>query len=159
MIIDTLLTFADGQTVTGGTTTEATDNIDLASLGSAAAGLGALSRAIGTGRPLYCVITVGANSGGDGSDTFQFSLVTDTVLPTDGSSRVIASSPVVTGAANLPAGTKVVIPVPAGVQFDRYVGLRYAVTATAVLVVDAFLTDDQTYDHTTYPAGDEGVTV
>jgi hypothetical protein len=158
MIIDKLLSFADGQAVTGGTTTEATDNVDLAALGAASAGLGALARAIGSGRPLYLVTFQTLASGGDASDTYAVQLVTDTALPTDGSSIVVAASPTITGVANVPA--KIVVPVPAGVKVSRYLGVRYTpVTANAVWTVDAFLTDDPSYDHSVYAAGDEGVTV
>lgn len=140
MIIDTLAQFADSQTVTGGSTTVATSDIDL----------GANARNIGSGRPLYVVIVVEAVSGGDGSDTFTFTLVDDSALPIDGSSVAKAASETITGVANIPAGTKIVIPVPPGMSFQRYIGLRYAVTADAILTVSAFITDDQSYDHAVY---------
>ena len=150
MIIDTLAQFDDSATVTGGTTTVALHDIDTG-----------VARNIGTGTPLYVVIVVEAVvSGGDSSDTFTFTLVGDTALPIDGSSVAIAATATITGIANIPAGTKLVIPVPPGaVAAYRYLGLRYAVTADAVLTVTAFLTDDQSYDHAVYADATEGVTV
>ena len=149
MIIDKLAEFASGQTVTGGTTTVATSDIDLS-----------VARNIGSGRPLYVVIVVTATANGDSSDTFTFTLVGDTVLPIDGSSIAIAATATITGVANIPAGTKLVIPVPPGaLAAYRYLGLLYAVTADAVLTVTAFLTDDPSYDHAVYADATEGVTV
>jgi len=149
MIIDKLAEFASGQTVTGGTTTVATSDIDTG-----------VARNIGSGTQLYVVIVVTAASGGDSSDTFTFTLVGDTALPIDGSSVNIAATATITGVANIPAGTKLVIPVPQGtVAAYRYLGLKYAVTADAILTVTAFLTDDQSYDHAVYADNTEGVTV
>lgn len=149
MIIDTLAQFADSQTVTGGATTVASFDIDTSTL----------TRNLGTGKPLYVVIHVEGTSGGDGADTFQFSLVDDSVLPIDGASIVKASTATITGVANIPAGTILVIPVPPNMAFQRYLGLTYAVTATAVLTVTAHLTDTPPPDRTAYADATEGVTV
>lgn len=144
MIIDKLLSFDDGATVTGGTTTASVDYVNL--------GTSTPGRKLGSGRPLYLVISVINNTGGDGSDTMQFSLQTDdnTSFSTP---AVVAQSPVITGVANLPAGSRVVVPVPPGVAFEQYVRVGYAVTATAVLTVDSFLTDQEVPDHTAYKDG------
>lgn len=140
MLIDKLLSFAESQTVTGGTTTIAANDIDTQ-----------VARNLGDGEPLYCVVVIRSTSGGDGADTFTFTLVDDTELPIDGSSRAVASSPQITGIANIPAGTVIVIPVPPRAALSRYLGLRYAVTADAVLVVDAFLTSQAPFSHRAYP--------
>lgn len=144
MIIDKLLSFDDGATVTGGTTTASVDHLDL--------GASVPGRNIGSGRPVWLVIQVINNTGGDGSDTMQFSLQTDDNASFS-SPTTVAQSPVITGVANLPAGSRVVVPVPVGAVFERYVRVGYAVTATAVLTVDAFLTDQEPYDHTIYQDG------
>jgi hypothetical protein len=149
MIIDTLAQFADSQVVTGGSTTVATSDIDTSTL----------SRNLGTGKPLFVVISIEAVSGGDGSDTFVFTLVDDSVLPIDGSSVAKAATATITGVANIPAGTILVIPVPPNMAFQRYLGLRYAVTADAVLTVTAHLTSEAPPDRAVYPDATEGVTV
>ncbi|MGE0367051.1 MAG: Bbp16 family capsid cement protein [Phycisphaerales bacterium] len=140
MIFDKLMAFADSQTVTGGSTTASTD---YANLGSAA-------RKLGSGRPLWAVVKIINKSGGDGSDTFTFSVQTDdnTSFSTP---TTIAASPTVTGIANIAVGQQIVIPIPIGVAFEQYVRIGYAVTADAVLTVDAFITDQEPYDHTIYP--------
>lgn len=141
MIIDKLLSFDTNATVTGGTTVA---SVDYADLGASTPG-----RKLGSGRPLWLVIAIKNNTGGDGADTLQFSLQTDDNTGF-ASPTTVAQSPVVTGVANLPAGSRVVIPVPPGVAFERYVRVGYAVTATAVLTVDAFLTDQEVPDITAY---------
>lgn len=141
MIIDKLLSFAEDQTVTGGTTTIATNDIDTQ-----------VARSLGNGTPLYLVVVIKGVANGDSGDTFSFTLVDDTELPIDQSSRAIASSPTITGVANIPAGTVIVVPVPPRVALSRYLGLRYAVTADAVLTVDAFLTDQPPFDSRQYAA-------
>lgn len=141
MIIDKLLSFDDNATVTGGTTTASVDYVNL--------GLSVPGRKLGSGRPLWLVIAVINNTGGDGADTMQFTLQTDDNASFS-SPTTVAQSPVITGVANLPAGSRVVVPVPPGVAFEQYVRVGYAVTATAVLTVDAFLTDQELYDHTAY---------
>ncbi|MFO7306756.1 MAG: hypothetical protein C0P74_014695 [Gammaproteobacteria bacterium] len=137
-IIDKLLSFDDGSTVTGGTTTTSVDHVDLGKDGLA----------IGSGRPLYAVFHITAKSGGDAADTFTFSIVTDT-SSTFATKRTVAASPQITGIANVPS--RIVLPIPPGYAFSRYVRAEYAVTADAVLTVDAFLTDQEPYDHTAYP--------
>jgi hypothetical protein len=149
MIIDSLAEFANSQTVTGGSTTVATSDIDLG-----------VARNIGSGKPLYVNIVIESATAGDGSDTFAFTLVGDTALPIDGSSVAIAAYPTITGVANVAAGTKLCIPVPPGtVAAYRYLGLRYATTADAVLVVSAWLSDTPIPDHQTYADATDGVTV
>jgi 6-phosphofructokinase len=144
-IIDNLNKIASSETVTGGTTTHSANILDLKNQSAA--------RKLGTGEQLFLVIHILSNTGGDGSDTLAFALEhaaaqSNSVLTTPAD---IAVSPTVTGVANLPAGSKVVIPVPPGVAFNRYVGVRYAVTASAVLVVDAYLTNQKPADTSVYP--------
>lgn len=144
-IIDRLLQFARGQTVTGGTTVQSTDIIDLNPQSTL--------RALGTGRQLWLVIHITGKSGGDGSDTFVFALQHATT-ETSGTLQTPADvvvSPTITGVANITVGQKIVLPVPPGFPLRRYVGVRYAVTADAVLTVDAYLTDQHPTDNAVYP--------
>lgn len=141
MIIDKLLSFDINATVTGGTTVASVDYADL--------GAATPNRKLGQGRPLFLVIVVKNNTGGDGADTMQFSLQSDDNTSFSSPSTV-ATSALITGVANLPAGSRVVIPIPPGVPVERYIRVGYAVTATAVLTVDAFLTDQETPDQTAY---------
>lgn len=138
-IIDKLLSFDDGSTVTGGSTTTSADHVDLGKNGLV----------LGSGRPLFAVFHITAKSGGDGADTFTFSIATDTSSAFNVAKRTVAASPQITGIANVPA--RIVVPIPPGYAFSRYVRAEYAVTADAVLTVDAFLTDQEPYDHTAYP--------
>lgn len=144
MIIDKLLSFDTNATITGGTTVASVDYADL--------GVSVPGRKLGSGQPLWLVIAIKSNTGGDGADTLAFSLVTDDNTSFS-SATTVATSPTVTGVANLPSGSRVVIPVPPGVAFERYIRVAYAVTATAVLVVDAFLTDQEIPDLTAYQDG------
>jgi len=148
MILDELLKFSDGQTVTGGSAVAGTNHIET----------GAVRRNLGTGRPLYLVISIITAAAGDGSDTFDFSLVGDTVAPIDGSSVIIATKRI-TGVANVAAGTLIVIPFPPNATDFALIGTYYTTTADAVLTLDAYLTDDAGYDHKAYPDATEGVTV
>lgn len=144
-IFDKLLQFATNQVITGGTTTQSADIVDLAKQSAA--------RNLGTGEPLFVVIHFLAKSGGDGSDTFQFALQ-DGATESMGVIQAPADkavSPTITGIANITVGSKLVIPVPPNVAFRRYIGLRYAVTADAVLTVSAYLTNQKPADHTVYP--------
>lgn len=142
-IFDLLLAFATSQVITGGTTTQSEDIVDLDTV----------SRNIGTGEPLYVVIHILAKSGGDGSDTFVFALqdgATETagVIQSPADKAVL---PTITGIANIVVGSKLVIPVPPSLALRRYIGLRYAVTADAVLTVTAYLTNQKPADHAVYP--------
>lgn len=144
MIIDKLGSFDDGSTVTGGSTTASADYLDL--------GVSVPGRKLGVGRPLWLVIAVTGVAGGDGTDTFTFTLQTDDNTSFS-SPTTLATSVTITGVANIPAGTRIVIPVPQNAVFERYVRVGYAVTADAVLTVDSFLTDQELPDHTAYRDG------
>lgn len=142
-IFDLLLAFATSQVVTGGTTTQSEDIVDL----------NTVSRNIGTGEPLYVVINILAKSGGDAADTFVFALQ-DGATETSGviqSPADKAVSPTITGIANIAVGQQIVIPVPPGTALRRYIGLRYGVTADAVLTLTAYLTNQKPADRTSYP--------
>jgi hypothetical protein len=138
-IIDKLASFDTGATVTGGTTTASVSSIDHGKTGLN----------LGSGRPLWAVFHIKGNTGGDGSDTFSFGVQTSDSTTFASGNVTIAASPTITGATNVPA--RVIVPIPAGVAFKRYTQATYAVTATAVLTVDSFLTDQEPYDTASYP--------
>lgn len=146
MIIDKLLEFADGQTVTGGTTTVSTNTVDI----------GTLDRAIGSGRQLYAhVVVVGISGGASGSDTVRFDLVQSANADLSSDTIIASSRTVTTGAGptGIAVGDRFVIPVPPSfLVAGRYLGIAYdAITADLVLTVDAYLTDDPGPDHRAYP--------
>lgn len=140
MIIDTLSQVDVNATVTGGTTVLSVSAVDIS----------VIDRALGTGRPLYLVFHIINNTGGDGADTMRFDIV-ESANADLSSSSIVASSKTITGVANLPAGSRVVVAFPPGfVVTGRYVGAGYAVTATAVLTVTAHITDTPPSDTTVY---------
>lgn len=143
MIIDKLATFAQAQTITGGSTTTSTDYADI----------GATRRRLGNGEQLYLVFHVTAKSGGDGSDTFSWSLVTadDTGFSTN--KETVCLQPTITGVANVTDDTIYVVPVPPQFNFRRYIRAEYAVTANAVLTADCYLTNQKVPESTPYSSG------
>ena len=143
MIQDKLTLVDDGATVTGGTTTVSVSAVDV----------GTVDRALGTGKPLYLNFVVTAKSGGDGSDTFRFDAIQSANADLSAGS-VIASSRTITGIANIPVGFKVSVEIPqAFLIAGRYIGAGYAVTADAVLTVDAWFSDTPVNDITAYDDG------
>lgn len=143
MLMDKLTQVDSSATVTGGTTVVSVSALDV----------GTVDRALGTGRPLYLVIKVKAKANGDSSDTFRFDIVQSANADLS-SNSIVASTRTITGIANITAGMQFVIAVPPSfVLTERYLGAGYAVTADAVLTVDAWFTDQPPHDHTAYPDG------
>src|SRR5690606_41827006 len=101
-IIDKLLSFDDGSTVTGGTTTTSVDHVDLGKDGLA----------LGSGRPLFALFHITAESGGDSGDRFTFSIATDTSSAFNVAMRTVGASPQLTGIADVPA--RIVVPIHRG---------------------------------------------
>lgn len=100
-------------------------------------------RALGAGTRVFVEFIVREVSGGDGSDTFQFHVV---VGPDISSQHVdlsvatrVASTPVITGIAQMPVGTRIVLEIPSGALGKRYIGANFVITADAVLTMDARL--------------------
>lgn len=161
MIIDKLLSLMEAQVIASPGTPEYSDNpVDAASLGGTDAGLGALNRALGSGRPLYANVSLTWVSGGDAADTAVVNIVTDTALPIDGSSVVVATRTVTADAADAaPVPAQFSIPIPPGTQFSRYIGASFVTPADLVVNASIELSDTPVPDHSVYESGDEGVTV
>ena len=145
MIVDKLNEFCDATSVVA------------AQAGTALVGnvidLGATSRDIGNGEPIYAVINVDTEiiTGGN-AGTIQFSIASDAqaAIAVDGSATIHATSPsIVTDdtAANGPlckAGAyPLVVALPRG-TYERYLGVLCTVgtTATTAGKINAFLTKD-----------------
>ncbi len=111
------------------------------------------TRDIGQGQPLYLVIqVVTAFDGGAGTNGItSFQLASDSVaaIATDGSQTIHMSTDLFAAAAQLTAGTVIVMPLPMGDTgpgsgYERYVGIQ-SVQATEGEddgVINAFLTLD-----------------
>lgn len=145
MVLDELGEFADSTAVAGAA---ATRNVgDVIDLG--------VARNIGVGKPsayLYVLVETAPT----GATSVEFRLVSDAVAPpaTDGSATVHWTTGAV-AIADLPTGTMFQIPLPAGIDYERYLGLQavnVGATALADLVVSAGLTLDPKYQHY-YPEG------
>lgn len=142
MILDELGEFCDAISVAAGTgTTLIGDVIDL----------GAASRDIGTGEPIYLVINVDTSiiTGGV-AGTVQFILASDAqaAIATDGSATAhYTSQAFVTdddALNDLDAGdTAVVVALPGG-TYERYLGILCTVGTTTITAgkINAFLTKD-----------------
>lgn len=148
MIVDNFAEFADGATTVQ------------QEAGTALIGdvydLGATTRGIAGGQPLYLVITVDtAFDGGAGTaGTTSFTLASDAVaaIDTAGAATIHAVTDVFVADVQLTAGTTLVIPVPGGQTFERYLGIlaTQAVEGEDDGVISAFLTLDPR-DVTVYP--------
>lgn len=148
MIMDELTEFADAVAVDGAaapTTALVGDVIDL----------GAVQRDIGSGYPIYLVITVDTEiiTGGT-AGAIEFALASDAqaAIATDGSATIHwKSQSLVTddSAANSPqlnaGGVIAAVALPMeGVKYERYLGILVTRTTTAVTAgkINAFLTPD-----------------
>lgn len=147
MIFDTLVEFADAETVAVGTGTKV--------VGSAV-NLQAVDVDIGRGMPVHLVITVDTafTSGGSATVRFQFATDGQDPLAADGTETVHVQTgdiPV----ANLTQGAIFSLTLPqATLDYEQYAGLQ-AVVATAALTagkVNAFLTNNL-HSYRAYPEG------
>lgn len=142
MIIDNLLEFADATSVAAAAGTALIGDV---------VDTGSVARDIGTGEPLYLVISVDTQviTGGS-AGTLQFVLASDAqaAIATDGTATVHwASRLFVTddaALAELDAGDTIIVPFPSGdiPPYERYIGIL-AVTATTTTTagaISAFLT-------------------
>lgn len=143
MIYDKLTEFADSQSVAATAGTANVGNqIDL----------GAVSRDIGEGQPIYLVIAIeSAVVTGGTAGTIAFRLVSDSSasIATDGSATLHwQSKSFVTDdtGEDLTAGKKIVIELPSGdPAYERYLGVQAVVgtTTTTGGTVSAFLSLDK----------------
>lgn len=128
--------------------TEFCDAVDVsAAAGTALVGdvidLGASGVNPGRGEPLYLVINVANTFTSGGSATVQFVLASDAqaAIATDGTATQHFLTEVF-GYADLVAGTQIIVPLPSGRLYERYLGIL-TTTATATTTagaIDAFLT-------------------
>jgi hypothetical protein len=160
MIIDLLTSLSSEQVVTATAPTE--DHMNIAGAGHIGAAAD-INRALGTGRPLYVAVVLRDVAGVIAADTsIQFDLQTDED-DAFGSPTTVVSSRTLTGDTEIFSGQKLVLSIPPGVVLESFLRGNYTVVVgtggSPSVTVDAFITDDQTFDHTTYPDATEGVTV
>lgn len=143
MIIDKKTEFSDGQAVT------------VTAIGTVVADLGASPtlQDIANGEQLYAVIQVDEAVTAAGAATVQFSVESDSAAALNASATVHAQSAAI-GKATLVAGYKLVLALPPGRTYERYLGVRYTV-GTGPLTAgkfSAFLTT-KPQAWVSYPAG------
>ena len=126
MILDTQLEFSDAQSITA--TALSTNVIDLRASPTL--------KDIANGKQLYAVLQVDTAATAAGAATVTFSLESDSTADLATSATVHATTAAI-GKATLVAGYQVVIPLPPGVTYERYLGARYTV-ATGPLTAGAF---------------------
>ena len=109
--------------------------------------LGAASRDIGLGEPLYLVIQVDTAVTSGGSATVSFELASDAqaAIATDGSATVHYASPAIAKATLVAKYLVCAIPLPMG-TYERYLGILQNVGTAALTAgkINAFLTKDVT---------------
>lgn len=125
--------------------------------------LGPVSRDIGSGQPLYLVISVDTGIAAAGAGTLQFNLVSDSQDPmaTNGTQSIHFSTGAIatgtaTGTTTLKAGTvlaAVALPME-GAVYKRYLGIQQVTAAANVTAgkFNAFLTPDVSR-YRAYPQG------
>jgi hypothetical protein len=137
MILDERNEFADATALSTAATGRALvgDVIDL----------GAASRDIGNGAPLYLVIQVDTAVTSDGSATVSFELASDAgaSIATDGSATVHFATGAIPKATLVAGYTAVAVALPMG-TYERYLGVIANVGTAALTAgkVNAFLTHD-----------------
>lgn len=118
MILDLQQQFSDAQALTGTSLVASTNVIDLGA-----------DRNIGIGQPMAAVITVDVALAGT-SPTWVVAIQTATDAAFS-SPVTILTSQTYTGAAQLPAGKKIVLLLPAGDELLQYVRLGYTMGGTS----------------------------
>ena len=96
------------------------------------------------GKPLYCVIGVDTTVTATGAATVTFTIEADSAVGLDATPTVLYTSPAIAKASLTAGAQPVKVAVPEGlVATDRYVGVRYNVSATLTAgKFDAFLVED-----------------
>jgi hypothetical protein len=106
--------------------------------------LGAVSRDVGNGEPVYLVIQVDTAVTSGGSATVSFELASDAAaaIATDGSASVHFASAAIPK-ATLVAGYTIAVALPNG-TYERYLGILQNVGTAALTAgkINAFLTHD-----------------
>lgn len=139
MILDERTEFADATALNTGAagTYLVGDQIDMS-----------VARDVGTGEPIYLVITVDTAITAGASGTVAFSLASDAqaAIATDGSATVHITTPTYTVGAGIAAGTvlaAMALPME-GKVYERYLGILQTTGTAAVTAgkINAFLTLD-----------------
>lgn len=144
MYIDTNLEFSDAQAVTAtALSTNVYDALTIAG-GGGSVGIngGTLTVDLGQAADIYLVvIATAAAAGGDAAKTLTITLESDDNAPL-ASSTVHFSTGAILGSAITAGARLVTLRLPHG-AYQRYVGLRYTVSASFTsFTIDAFLTTD-----------------
>lgn len=116
MILDALNALSNSQALT--VTAASTDTIDLG-----------VERQLGSGEPMAVMVTVGVAMGGT-SPTLQVNVQSDDNTGFSSAAVVAASA----SFSSLPAGSKIVIPIPPNTNTERYLRLNYTLGGTSPTV-------------------------
>jgi hypothetical protein len=127
MILDALSRVASAQAATTNTTSVSTDSIDLGDVTP--------KRQIGDGEPMALVFDIDSITGA--ANTFTLDAISATAGALNAGVIVMASTGVKT-AAQLPAGTLVILPIPPGQPTQRYIGARTTLGAADALTYSAY---------------------
>jgi len=132
MIMDETLEFADGADVSGAAGTALVGDV---------VDLGANVKNVGRGEHLYLVIQVETAASGGTSIAFELASDAAAGIATDGSATTHWTSGAV-AVADLTAGKRFIVPLPEGVDYERYLGiLATRVGTVSTCDISAFLTD------------------
>lgn len=127
MIVDGQHQFSAAQALSGAGSAASTNVIDLTA-----------DRNVGIGQPMAAVITVGTALAGT-SPTFAAALQTATDSAFS-SPVTLVTGPTISGAANMPAGSKFVLLYPAGAEMLQYLRINYTLGGTSpTATVTAYL--------------------
>jgi hypothetical protein len=141
MIMDDFLEFCDATLLnTGGAASYLIG--DVVDLGTASPGPG-----VGTGEPMFLVITVDTQVTSGGSGTYQFTLASDAqaAIATDGTATVHYTTAAIPKATLAPGYVIAAVALPLGAPvYERYLGILQttAVAAATAGRINAFLTHD-----------------
>jgi len=144
MYIDKNLEFSDAQSITDDAIS--TNVIDTLSIAAAAGSTGIVENTtvdLGQAADIYLVvIATSAAAGGDAAKTMTITLESDSAVGLDSSATVHFSTTAILGSAITAGARLVTVRLPHGL-YERYLGLRYTVSATFTsFTVDAFLATD-----------------
>lgn len=128
MILDALTKVASSQAATTNTTSVSADSIDL--------GAADPDRQIGDGEPLAAVFEIESIT--PSADTYTLDVIQASAGALNAGVGVLASTGVKT-AAQLPAGSLVVLGIPPGAPTERYLGVRTTLGSGDALTYSAYI--------------------
>lgn len=129
MILDALTRLSNSQAPAAGATTVSTNSYDL--------GDHTPDRQIGDGEPIAVIFTIESKTPSADTYTFQVIQADNDALTTN--VRVIAKSPIVTGAQLTAARNQVVVAIPPGFPTQQFIGTSYILGAADAAVVSAHI--------------------